>query len=48
MITNDDQLQKAVNQLGHMYRALAAMRAEALPVNGRKFVLMAAGSVEEI
>jgi len=33
MITNGDQLQQAVEQLGRMYRALAALRAEVLPAN---------------
>ena len=48
MITNDEQLQQAVEQLGRMYRALAALRAEVLPVNARQFALMAEGPVDEI
>jgi hypothetical protein len=48
MITNDDQLQQAVEQLGRMYRAMAALRAEVLPVNARQFALMAEGPVDEI
>jgi hypothetical protein len=48
MITNDDQLQQAVEQLGRMCHALAALQAEVLPVNARQFVLMAEGPVEEI
>jgi hypothetical protein len=48
MITNDEQLQQAVEQLGHMYRALAALRAEVLPVNARQFALMAEGPIDEI
>jgi hypothetical protein len=48
MITNDEQLQQALEQLGRMYRALAALRAEVLPVNARQFALMAEGPVDEI
>jgi hypothetical protein len=48
MITNDDQLQQAIEQLGRMYRAMAALRAEVLPVNARQFALMAEGPVDEI
>jgi hypothetical protein len=48
MITNDDQLQQAVEQLRRMYRALAALRAEVLPVNARQFALMAERPVDEI
>jgi hypothetical protein len=48
MITNDEQLQQAIEQLGRMYRALAALRAEVLPVNARQFALMAEGPVDEI
>jgi hypothetical protein len=48
MMTNDDQLQQAVEQLGRMYRAMAALRAEVLPVNARLFALMAEGPVDEV
>lgn len=48
MITNDDQLQQALEQLGRMYRALAALRADVLPVHARKFALMAEGPLDEI
>jgi hypothetical protein len=48
MITNDEQLNQAVERLGSMYRALAALRAEVLPVNARQFALMAEGPVDEI
>lgn len=48
MITDDDQLQQAVEGLGRMYRAMAALRAEVLPVNTRQFALMAEGPVDEI
>jgi hypothetical protein len=48
MITNDDQLQQALEQLGRMYRAMAALQAEVLPVNARQFALMAEGPVDEI
>jgi len=48
MITNDEQLDQAVERLGCMYRAMAALRAEVLPVNARQFALMAEGPVDEI
>lgn len=48
MITNDEQLNQAVARLGSMYRALAALHAEVLPVNARQFALMAEGPVDEI
>jgi len=48
MITNDEQLDQAVDRLGRMYRAMAALRAEVLPVNARQFPLMAEGPVDEI
>jgi hypothetical protein len=48
MITNDEQLDQAVECLGRMYRAMAALRAEVLPVNARQFALMAEGPVDEI
>ncbi len=48
MITNDEQLHQAVDQLGRMYRALAALRAEVLPKNARQFALMAEGPLDEI
>jgi hypothetical protein len=48
MITNDEQLNQAVERLGSMYRALAALRAEVLPINARQFALMAEGPVDEI
>ena len=48
MITNDEQLDQAVERLGRMYRAMAALRAEVLPVNARQFALMAEGPVDEI
>jgi hypothetical protein len=48
MITNDEQLNQAVERLGSMYRALAALRAEVLPVNASQFALMAEGPIDEI
>ena len=48
MITNDEQLDQAMEQLGRMYRALADLRKEVLPVNARNFVLMAEGPMDEI
>jgi hypothetical protein len=48
MIANDEQLDQAIEQLGRMYRALADLRKEVLPVNARNFALMAEGPMDEI
>jgi hypothetical protein len=48
MITNDEQLDQAVEQLGRMYRALASLKKEVLPKNRQWFTLMAEGPVDEI
>jgi hypothetical protein len=48
MIENEEQLQQATEQLGRMYRALAALRAEVLPSNPRRYALMADGPLHEI
>jgi len=48
MITNDEQLDQAVEQLGRMYRARADLRKEVLPRSRRWFTLMAEGPVDEI
>ena len=48
MITSDEQLSQAVEQLGRVYRALSALKKEVLPVNGRQFALMAEGPLDEI
>jgi hypothetical protein len=48
MITNDEQLNQAVDQLVNMYRALAALRAEVLPISPRHFALLAEGPRDEI
>jgi hypothetical protein len=48
MITNDEQLNQAVEQLGRMYRALAALQRDVLPLNGRRFALLSEGPLDEI
>jgi hypothetical protein len=48
MITSDDQLTQTVEQLTRMYRALAALKAEVLPVNPQRFALMAEGPLDQI
>jgi hypothetical protein len=48
MITNDEQLHQAIDQLGRMYRALAALRAEVLPINARQYAVIAEGPLDEI
>jgi hypothetical protein len=46
MITNDEQLDQAMEQLARMYRALADLRKDNLPA--KTFALMAEGPVDEI
>ena len=48
MITNDDELRQAMQQLERMYRALAALRRDVYPINPRQFALLAEGPEEEI
>jgi hypothetical protein len=48
MITNDEQLGQALEALGLMYRAMASLRKDILPVNPRNFALLAEGPVDEI
>ncbi len=48
MITNDEQLSQAVEQLGRMYRALSALKKDVLSVNKQQFALMAEGPLDEI
>src|SRR5262245_59225105 len=48
MITSDDQLTQAIEQVGRMYRALAALKREVSPVSPRNFGLLAEGPLEEI
>jgi hypothetical protein len=48
MITSDEQLNQAVEQMGRMYRALAALRREVLPLSEKQFALMAEGPLDEI
>ena len=48
MIQNDKQLHHALDQLERMYRALATLRAEVLPLNTQQFALMAEGPLDEM
>lgn len=48
MITNDDQLNQAVQQLERMYRALAALRADVLSSNAGQYAVMAEGPLDQI
>lgn len=47
MISNQAELEQAISQLNHMYRALAALRAE-IPRNSPQFDLFAEGPKDEI
>jgi hypothetical protein len=48
MIDDVSQLNQAVEQLGRMYRALAALKQDILPRNERQFGLFAEGPLDEI
>ena len=48
MIANESDFEQAVEQIGRMYRALAALRAEVLLQSRQQFALMAEGPLEEI
>lgn len=48
MITNDEQLNQAVEQLGRMYRALSSLKQEIEPASRARFAIMAEGPLDEI
>jgi hypothetical protein len=48
MITDDEQLDQALEQVARMYRALASLRKDVLPRSDRQFALMAEGPIDEI
>jgi hypothetical protein len=48
MITNDEQMDQAVDQLGRMYCALSSLRRDVLPKSRQWFTLMAEGPMDEI
>jgi hypothetical protein len=48
MIKNDDEFQQTLEQLGRMYRALAALRKDVLPKNPRTFAVLAEGPLDYI
>ncbi|MGA2704312.1 MAG: hypothetical protein ABSH35_24840 [Isosphaeraceae bacterium] len=48
MITNDEELNQALEALGLMYRAMASLRKDMLARNRKWFNLMAEGPVDEI
>ena len=48
MITDERQLEQAVEQMERMCRALAALNTEVLPKSRQQFALMAEGPLEEI
>ncbi len=48
MIENDEQLKAGYEALGRLYRALAALRREILPVNPRQYARLAERLLEEI
>jgi len=48
MITNEAQLQQAIEQIQRLCRALDSLRIDILPRNPRNFAIMAEGPVDEI
>ena len=48
MIANDIEFQQTLDELQRMYRALAKLRAEVLPVNPRMFAVMAEGPLDYV
>jgi hypothetical protein len=48
MITNEEELNQALEALGLMYRAMASLRKDMLARNRKWFNLMAEGPVDEI
>jgi hypothetical protein len=48
MITNEAQLQQAIEQIQRLCRALDSLRMDILPKNPRNFAIMAEGPVDEI
>ena len=46
MITNDRQLQQAIEQLGRMQHALASFCQEVLPKSREQFALLAEGPLD--
>ena len=47
-ITSQEQMAQALEQLGRLYEALAALRREVEPINPRNFAILAEGHLEQI
>ena len=48
MITNEAQLQQAIEQIQKLCHALDSLRVDILPKNPKNFAIMAEGPVDEI
>ena len=48
MIQNAAELKQSIEQLGRMYRALAALHAEIAPLNYANYQVFAEGPLDEI
>jgi hypothetical protein len=48
MIKNDDEFQQTMEQLERMYRSLALLRRDVLPLNPRQFAVLAEGPLDYI
>ncbi|HXG67071.1 MAG TPA: hypothetical protein VNO70_18350 [Blastocatellia bacterium] len=48
MITTEEQFRQALEQLERMYHAVAALRADVLPVNTRQYALLVEEPLDQI
>lgn len=48
MITNEAQLQQAIEQIESLYRAIDDLRRDVFPKNPRNFAILAEGPVQQI
>lgn len=47
-IQSDEEMNQALEQIQSLYRALATLKAEVLPLNPKKYAVMAEGPVDMI
>lgn len=48
MNTREENIAQAIEGVGMMYRALDSLSRDVLPVNARKFAVMAEGPIDQI
>jgi len=47
-IQSDEEMNQALEQIQRLYRALATLKAEVLPVNPRTYAVLAEGPLDQI